>query len=317
MPAWSASFSVRLFSLALPGDLSSYKNSCPVGLVAAFLLKTCHEGLPAAPFRFDVHYFFHSFCRFILEGYRQIVLSIRGDPRSKFTDFDRRSNHQRHGRAPHRAVRQNMGVSLCTPLVCLDGALPFNECVHFQVAHLLAGAARSVRVTLGQRRRVLRAADCAKGVRAKFRLSVARSGQRIFLNFDLTPFAFPLAISNGGSSCFFGSDYIRRKRATAARKPPQRATTYLPHTTSARDKKYTSQQAVMECVCDEKSGERRGDHLKMTTEPVACFRKIFAAQIPPSPQSDQGRADISKSYKTLQESKLCPQYFRGLQPHLA
>jgi hypothetical protein len=31
----------------------------------------------------------------------------------------------------------------------------------------------------------------------------------------------------------------------------------------------------MERVCDEKSGERRGDKLKTITEPVACFRKIF------------------------------------------
>jgi hypothetical protein len=48
----------------------------------------------------------------------------------------------------------------------------------------------------------------------------------------------------------------------------------------------------MERVCDEKSGERRGDQLKIATEPVACFRKIFAAQIPPSPQCDQGSAAI-------------------------
>jgi hypothetical protein len=54
----------------------------------------------------------------------------------------------------------------------------------------------------------------------------------------------------------------------------------------ARDKKYTRQQAVMERVCDEKSGERRGDQLKIATPPVACFRKIFAAQIPPWPQRD-------------------------------
>jgi hypothetical protein len=64
---------------------------------------------------------------------------------------------------------------------------------------------------------------------------------------------------------------------------PTRAT----HTTPARDKKYTSQQAVMERVCDEKSGERRGEKLKIATPPFACFRKIFAAQIPPSPQRDQ------------------------------
>ena len=34
-----------------------------------------------------------------------------------------------------------------------------------------------------------RAGDYAKGVRAKFRYGVARFGQRVFLNFDLTPFA--------------------------------------------------------------------------------------------------------------------------------
>jgi hypothetical protein len=50
----------------------------------------------------------------------------------------------------------------------------------------------------------------------------------------------------------------------------------------------------MERVCDEKSGERRGDQLKITTKPVACFRKIFAAQIPPSPQSNQVGTDIFK-----------------------
>ena len=31
----------------------------------------------------------------------------------------------------------------------------------------------------------------------------------------------------------------------------------------------------MERVCDEKYEERRGDHLKITTQVVACFRKIF------------------------------------------
>jgi hypothetical protein len=50
----------------------------------------------------------------------------------------------------------------------------------------------------------------------------------------------------------------------------------------------------MERVCDEKSGERRGDQLKMTTKPVACFRKIFAAQIPPSPQRHQGGSVLFK-----------------------
>ena len=37
--------------------------------------------------------------------------------------------------------------------------------------------------------RVLRAADCADGVRAKFRLCVLHSEPLVFLNFDLTPFA--------------------------------------------------------------------------------------------------------------------------------
>jgi hypothetical protein len=55
----------------------------------------------------------------------------------------------------------------------------------------------------------------------------------------------------------------------------------------------------MERVCDEKSGERRGDHIKITTKPVACFRKIFAAQIPPSPQRDQGGTGIFKAKRTI------------------
>jgi hypothetical protein len=38
-----------------------------------------------------------------------------------------------------------------------------------------------------------------------------------------------------------------------------------PHITPARDKKYINQQAVMERVCNEKSGERRVDQLQMTT----------------------------------------------------
>ena len=46
------------------------------------------------------------------------------------------------------------------------------------------------------------------------------------------------------------------------------------HIASARQKQ-PRQQAVMERVCDEKSGERRGDNLKITTQAVACFRKIF------------------------------------------
>ena len=66
------------------------------------------------------------------------------------------------------------------------------------------------------------------------------------------------------------------------------------HAASGRQKR-PSPQAVMERVCDEKSGERRGDNLKMTTQAVACFRKIFAAQIPPSPQRDQARTNILES----------------------
>jgi hypothetical protein len=31
---------------------------------------------------------------------------------------------------------------------------------------------------------------------------------------------------------------------------------------------------------DEKSGERRGDHLKTATKVPACFRKVFAAKLP-------------------------------------
>ena len=69
------------------------------------------------------------------------------------------------------------------------------------------------------------------------------------------------------------------------------------HTAGARQKR-PSQQALMERVCDEKSGERRGDNLKMTTQAVAFFRRIFAAQIPPSPQRDQGGAASSQQKAT-------------------
>jgi hypothetical protein len=31
---------------------------------------------------------------------------------------------------------------------------------------------------------------------------------------------------------------------------------------------------------DEKSGERRGDQLKIASKAPACFRKIFAAKLP-------------------------------------
>ena len=82
-----------------------------------------------------------------------------------------------------------MGVILCTPLACLDGVLLFNEHVYsqavFQAAHSQACAARSVRVTLGLVR-VSCAADCAKGVRAKFRWGVARCEHRGYLNFSIS-----------------------------------------------------------------------------------------------------------------------------------
>ena len=74
-----------------------------------------------------------------------------------------------------------------------------------------------------------------------------------------------------------------------------KAAKFEPITQRVRDKKQPRQQAVMERVCDEKSGERRGDNLQITTQAVACFRKIFAAQIPPSPQRDQAKIDIVKS----------------------
>ena len=102
--------------------------------------------------------------------------------------FGRCASRQRLRNAPNRTARQNMGVTLCTPLACIDGVLLFNEYVCFQAAHSQARAARSVRVTLGVVR-VSCAADCAKGVRAKFRQGVARSELRVFVNFDLTPFA--------------------------------------------------------------------------------------------------------------------------------
>jgi hypothetical protein len=59
----------------------------------------------------------------------------------------------------------------------------------------------------------------------------------------------------------------------------------------------------MERVCDEKSGERRGDNLNIVTSLIACFRKIFAAQIPPSPQRDQGRATTFRRPPQRDQSK--------------
>jgi hypothetical protein len=38
---------------------------------------------------------------------------------------------------------------------------------------------------------------------------------------------------------------------------------------------------------DEKSGEGRGDHLTIATNLPACFRKIFAAQVPELPQANR------------------------------
>jgi hypothetical protein len=40
-------------------------------------------------------------------------------------------------------------------------------------------------------------------------------------------------------------------------------------------------------ACDEKSGERRGDHLTIATMVSACFRKVFAAQVPELPQANR------------------------------
>jgi hypothetical protein len=49
-------------------------------------------------------------------------------------------------------------------------------------------------------------------------------------------------------------------------------------------------QAVVRRGFDEKSGERRGDQLKISTKPVACFRKIFAAKLPELPPANPLRA---------------------------
>jgi hypothetical protein len=84
--------------------------------------------------------------------------------------------------------------------------------------------------------------------------------------------------------------------------------------TGARQKR-PSQQAVIERICDEKSGERRGDQRKTTTEPVACFRKIFAAQIPPSPQRDQGRLETFKAQEETRPSKSRHLEMLELQQH--
>ncbi len=62
-----------------------------------------------------------------------------------------------------------------------------------------------------------------------------------------------------------------------------------------------------------KSGERRGNHLTIATKVPAFFRKIFAAQIPPSAQRDQGRNYIfkgqrSNATKAEQTSSRQPRY---------
>jgi hypothetical protein len=56
----------------------------------------------------------------------------------------------------------------------------------------------------------------------------------------------------------------------------------------------TSQQAVMECACDAKTGESRGHQLWMTTACCVCFCKFLAAQLPPSPQRTKGRSATPK-----------------------
>jgi hypothetical protein len=51
--------------------------------------------------------------------------------------------------------------------------------------------------------------------------------------------------------------------------------------TSQHAKEYNNaSQAAVRRGFDEKSGERRGDHLKIATKVIACFRKIFAAKLP-------------------------------------
>jgi hypothetical protein len=47
----------------------------------------------------------------------------------------------------------------------------------------------------------------------------------------------------------------------------------------AKERDHASQAAARRGF-DEKSGERRGDHLKIATQPIACIRKIFAAKLP-------------------------------------
>jgi hypothetical protein len=53
----------------------------------------------------------------------------------------------------------------------------------------------------------------------------------------------------------------------------------------AKERRYASSAAVRRGF-DEKSGERRGGKLKITTQLVACFRKIFAAKLPELPPAN-------------------------------
>jgi hypothetical protein len=52
--------------------------------------------------------------------------------------------------------------------------------------------------------------------------------------------------------------------------------------------------AVVRRGFDEKSGERRGDNLKIATTWIACFRKIFAAKLPELPPANPLRTGIFK-----------------------
>ncbi len=93
------------------------------------------------------------------------------------------------------------------------------------MAHAAAQAAGSAQGTLGWQKKgkASRAGDYAKRVRAKFRYGVARSGQRVFLNFDLTPFASvtPFASSDPNSFQAGAAHYKphRAKNSCAAKRP--------------------------------------------------------------------------------------------------
>jgi hypothetical protein len=62
---------------------------------------------------------------------------------------------------------------------------------------------------------------------------------------------------------------------------------------------YTSQRAVMECGCDAKTGERRGPPTSDDYSLPRVFSEKLPAQLPPSPQRDQGRCVISRQPKHL------------------